>query len=635
MVEDPIEEVVLNDSISESSELEPPMEGENQEITTSQIGLISVHSIGSSVEIFRKKCQERHLREDELKRAVDAYRCLLLMNAEHQSYLIAIDSVRDLLAQNYPSIFHLVGFVAGVHGYIDKWKIAANKCQRTLAEFSSFISGFELNDINTALHELETCQTKLKEATATFQNAIVAEERKQTELKENLAKKVIAVNAQLDTNRLAKERVTKNIKEATELEEYNRKLREAVLLKKSQYQELELSICGFKEKDEEILRTISEKKEELEVKRASLTGSKTKMDEIAKKRQERENYLNRVRDEYKESLEITEKEYNEVIQQNLAKIATEDSAITEQQREEEFLSIELRKLTKELEEKKVLKDKLMRKKDELIADVTGIKKKNALLLARQMEEAAKKEEERKAAEALAEKKRIQKEKRLAKKKEKEALASQEMAVTPSKTQKSESLSHPLEESFVESQGSDSDYEALVKMKRRGRKKGVSKVSTKIIDDEIVPSTRPKRQSAQTAIQRTKSFLAEDENDDDMDIFITSIVSPNDNPLASSTDEAVSSPKKGMELGQAVDLQPSVPIKTPDKPNKSETSGNKTPKKVPVVEKTTASQIIKNMNTPIKKPAPYIDTPRPGNITKNSMNASKKPLISLKVPEPIS
>ena len=281
----------------------------------------------------------------------------------------------------------------------------------------------------------------------------------------------------------------------------------------------------------------------------------------------------------------------------------------------------------------------MKRKEDLNTEVIEIKKKNALLLARQMEEAAKKEEERKAAEALAEKKRIQKEKRLAKKKEKETQVSQPIFGTPPKSSPNnepEPLSNPLEESFLESQGSDSGFEVLAKMKRRGRKKGSQK-TPKVVDEKPPPpSTRPKRQSAQTAIQRTKSYLAENGSDDDMDDFVTSIlVSSNDNPLASSTDEATSSPKKRIELAPAVDVKPKLVLKTPEKMNKREPDENKTPKKLPVIGKTTASQIIKNMNTPVKKTTPSVDTPRPNNVPKALTNASKKLLAdTIKVPDPI-
>ena len=279
----------------------------------------------------------------------------------------------------------------------------------------------------------------------------------------------------------------------------------------------------------------------------------------------------------------------------------------------------------------------MKQKQKLGTEVIETKKKNAQLLARQMEEAAKKEEERKAAEALAEKKRIQKEKRLAKKKEKEAQTSQPPNVTPSKssTHEPEPLSNPLEESFMESQGSDSDFELLAKMKRRGRKKGSQK-TPKVVDEKPPPPTRPKRLSAQTAIQRTKSYLAENGSDDDIDALVTSIVvSSNDNPLASSTDEATSSPKKRMDLAEAVEIKPPIPLNIPEKPTKTEPDENKTPKKVPTIGKPTASQIIKNMNTPVKKTVRSVDTPRPNNIPKNAMNVPKKPLVNtIKVPDPV-
>lgn len=161
---------------------------------------------------------------------------------------------------------------------------------------------------------------------------------------------------------LAKERITRHIKEITDLEESNVKLKEAVMSKKIRYQELESLICKIKEEDEEIMQAITEKKEEFEVKRGNLTERKKKMDRIAKKRQEKDDHLNRIRDEYKQRLEVAEKEYNEVMQENLSKIAAEDAIATERQREEESLSIELRKLTKELEEKKVLKDKVRSQK---------------------------------------------------------------------------------------------------------------------------------------------------------------------------------------------------------------------------------------------------------------------------------
>ena len=77
MVEDPIDEITLNDSVSEGSEAEQVVDVENHESPTPQTVLISVHSAESSVDLFRKKCQERRLREDELKRAVDTYRGLV------------------------------------------------------------------------------------------------------------------------------------------------------------------------------------------------------------------------------------------------------------------------------------------------------------------------------------------------------------------------------------------------------------------------------------------------------------------------------------------------------------------------------------------------------------------------------
>ena len=82
------------------------------------------------------------------------------------------------------------------------------------------------------------------------------------------------------------------------------------------------------------------------------------MDEIAKKRQEREEYLNRIREEYRQRLEVAERDYTEIIQKNLSKITVEDTTANERQREEESLSAELRRLTKELEEKKSLKEKV-------------------------------------------------------------------------------------------------------------------------------------------------------------------------------------------------------------------------------------------------------------------------------------
>ena len=71
-----MDEIILNDSVSDSSETEQAVDAENHENRTAQTKTISVVSIESSVELFRKKCQERRLREDESKRAVDAYRRL-------------------------------------------------------------------------------------------------------------------------------------------------------------------------------------------------------------------------------------------------------------------------------------------------------------------------------------------------------------------------------------------------------------------------------------------------------------------------------------------------------------------------------------------------------------------------------
>ena len=71
-----MDEIILNDSVSDSSETEQAVDAENHESRTAQTKLISVVSIESSVELFRKKCQEHRLREDESKRAIDAYRRL-------------------------------------------------------------------------------------------------------------------------------------------------------------------------------------------------------------------------------------------------------------------------------------------------------------------------------------------------------------------------------------------------------------------------------------------------------------------------------------------------------------------------------------------------------------------------------